>query len=660
MTVSNQTSKNVFVGDGATLVFAYTFRIFADADLLVTIQDTSVTPQTEITLVLTTDYTVSGAGDQSGGNVTLLLTGQLSSAPSATDNITIQRNLPIIQPTDYVENDPFPAESHEKELDRGAFIDQQLKEVADRSLQLSVNITGVDITLPTPLANAPIGWNPAADGLTNNPSLTNLSQIDVAATADFIGAASGDGVLRTGTGLSYTDGGNFVTLAVDATYANITANDGATDITAAEFETLTDGSNADSLHTHATITNDQVKVDAAATRDFIGATASDGVIRAGSSIAVADGGNFITLTVSEANVDHDALSNFVANEHIDHTTVTLTAGVGLSGGGDISANRTFTLDLNELGNETAIAAGDFIAMVDITDSGSQKITFSDFEGDLNHDNLLGFVANEHIDHSTVNITTTVNTSGLAGGGDLTSSRSLVVDIANTTAGTVASLDEVLIADVDDSDNLKRVTAQSIADLAGAAATTFVSLTDTPANFTSDGLKMLRVNTGETALEFFLISDTAAATVATGDLVMVSDINDSNILKKVTAQSIADLGGVPIEVEDEAVSLTTNVTKFNFAGAGVTATEPLADEILVTIPGGAGASFTQSFTNASLTASILTVTHSLGSQYVVVGVFDNNDKMVIPDEITATSTTVTTIDFTSFGTLAGTWNVRVVG
>ncbi len=40
-------------------------------------------------------------------------------------------------------------------------------------------------------------------------------------------------------------------------------------------------------------------------------------------------------------VDHDAASNFVANEHVDHTSVTLTAGSGLSGGGDISSNRTF-------------------------------------------------------------------------------------------------------------------------------------------------------------------------------------------------------------------------------------------------------------------------------------------------------------------------------
>lgn len=95
---------------------------------------------------------------------------------------------------------------------------------------------------------------------------------------------------------------------------------------------------------------------------------------------------------------HDGFSDFVGNEHIDHTGVTLTAGVGLSGGGDISANRTFTVDLNELGTEVAIAAGDFIAMVDITDSGSQKITFADFEGTIDHGNLAGLGDSDHAAH----------------------------------------------------------------------------------------------------------------------------------------------------------------------------------------------------------------------------------------------------------------------
>lgn len=46
-------------------------------------------------------------------------------------------------------------------------------------------------------------------------------------------------------------------------------------------------------------------------------------------------------------------------------------------------------------------------------------------------------------------------------------------------------------------------------------------------------------------------------------------------------------GGSIEVEDEGSPLTSAVTKFNFAGAGVTVTEPVADEILVTIPGVGG-------------------------------------------------------------------------
>lgn len=43
---------------------------------------------------------------------------------------------------------------------------------------------------------------------------------------------------------------------------------------------------------------------------------------------------------------------------------------------------------------------------------------------------------------------------------------------------------------------------------------------------------------------------------------------------------------PVAVEDEGTPLTTAVTKFNFVGSGVVATEPVADEITVTIAGGA--------------------------------------------------------------------------
>lgn len=68
-----------------------------------------------------------------------------------------------------------------------------------------------------------------------------------------------------------------------------------------------------------------------------------------------------------------------------------------------------------------------------------------------------------------------------------------------------------------------------------------------------------------------------------------------------------------------------------------------------------------FTNASLTAGVLTVTHNLGRQVVKVQIADDTNKDVAGvDDITFSSTSQLTIDLTSAGTLSGTWTVVVVG
>jgi hypothetical protein len=51
-----------------------------------------------------------------------------------------------------------------------------------------------------------------------------------------------------------------------------------------------------------------------------------------------------TLVSASSQIDHNTTTNYVANQHIDHTTVNISAGNGLTGGGDISATRTLTLD----------------------------------------------------------------------------------------------------------------------------------------------------------------------------------------------------------------------------------------------------------------------------------------------------------------------------
>jgi hypothetical protein len=67
MTISSTTTKVSYAGNGSTTVFAYTFKIFADADLEVIVRSAT---GTETTKSLTTHYTVSGAGADGGGNVT--------------------------------------------------------------------------------------------------------------------------------------------------------------------------------------------------------------------------------------------------------------------------------------------------------------------------------------------------------------------------------------------------------------------------------------------------------------------------------------------------------------------------------------------------------------------------------------------------------------
>lgn len=79
--------------------------------------------------------------------------------------------------------------------------------------------SGADVTDATNVASAGAAMSGEAfhDGFSDFVTDEHTDakvKIDSAATADYLGAASSDGVLRSGTGLGYTDGGNFVTLAL--------------------------------------------------------------------------------------------------------------------------------------------------------------------------------------------------------------------------------------------------------------------------------------------------------------------------------------------------------------------------------------------------------------------------------------------------------------
>jgi len=131
MTVSSTTTKNSASGNGSTSAFPYNFKIFSDDDIAVIIRTDST--GAEVTKDKTTHYTVSGVGDSSGGNVTFT-SGNI---PASGETVVLLRSTARTQLTDYVANDPFPAESHENALDKLTFIAQEIEEELGRSIKVS-------------------------------------------------------------------------------------------------------------------------------------------------------------------------------------------------------------------------------------------------------------------------------------------------------------------------------------------------------------------------------------------------------------------------------------------------------------------------------------------------------------------------------------------
>ena len=94
-----------------------------------------------------------------------------------------------------------------------------------------------------------------------------------------------------------------------------------------------------------------------------------------------------------SQVDHDSTTNFVANEHIDHTSVSIIAGAGLTGGGDISSDRTINIvsdnngivvnaDQIELDTDSSTFSGGVLTKMNIEQvvSGSSQISADQTDG----------------------------------------------------------------------------------------------------------------------------------------------------------------------------------------------------------------------------------------------------------------------------------------
>ena len=140
MTISSTTIKNSYAGNGSTTAFTFSYYIIAEDDLEVLIRSSN---GTETLQTLTTNYTVTGVQNNSGGTVTMV------TAPATGETLVIRRKTSQVQDTDYVANDPFPAETHEAALDKAMLVSQELQEQVDRSIKISRTntMTSTDFTV---------------------------------------------------------------------------------------------------------------------------------------------------------------------------------------------------------------------------------------------------------------------------------------------------------------------------------------------------------------------------------------------------------------------------------------------------------------------------------------------------------------------------------
>lgn len=230
------------------------------------------------------------------------------------------------------------------------------------------------------------------------------------------------------------------------------------------------------------VTSTQITNFNEAAQDAVGAILTD---TASVDFTYNDAGNTISAAVLPAGVNHDALQNWVANKHIDHSAVILSAGTGISatGLGDITASRTInianttviagsygssssvpTYTVNAQGQLTSAtnvaiaisstAVTDFTEAVQdamggvLVDSASVDFIYNDLTNTqtanvlpagVNHDALQNWVANKHIDHSAVSI---IAGTGLTGGGDITTNRTLNIAATGVTASSYGSATQV--------------------------------------------------------------------------------------------------------------------------------------------------------------------------------------------------------------------------
>jgi hypothetical protein len=181
MTINTDLSKRVYTGNGAKLDYDYDFKIPLASDLKVSLYDLD---GVEYVQILDTDYEITGAGSDVGGQVLFTV------APTNGWTIILLSNAGYTQPTDFKNQGRFFPETHENSFDRAVILARQLNERMGRAITVPLGSTGVsgELASISPLQSVRL-----------NAAGTAMEAFDVTPYGT-VGGASLIGYQQSGTG----------------------------------------------------------------------------------------------------------------------------------------------------------------------------------------------------------------------------------------------------------------------------------------------------------------------------------------------------------------------------------------------------------------------------------------------------------------------------
>lgn len=182
MTVTANDRREQYEATAGQTVFPYPYPIEHESEI--TVIQTLASDSTSSTLTITTDYTVSGVGDASGGNITLV------SGAALDDIITVVGATPTTRTTDFNQAGDYFADELNGQLDRITHILQENETETKRAFLLKDEDTASSVELPITsvrsskyLAFDSSGDPIAAEGTAESPTTAFMTTVLEAETA---------------------------------------------------------------------------------------------------------------------------------------------------------------------------------------------------------------------------------------------------------------------------------------------------------------------------------------------------------------------------------------------------------------------------------------------------------------------------------------------